>query len=657
MNGRSAVDSMLQTLHGCLDARSGCAGTEIMNTSELSVKGHLLLSTLILAMLAGLCLLSPARSHAQPPPPMDRFRWIRNLDDLYPREGGKQLSRPMLTRQSVDIPLPDPSFAVDFMHYPTSAQIALFLDQLGDAYPGLVEVVTAGQSWQDRPIMAVRLGSRAAGDPDRQPALYVDGQHHANEAISAQVVLYFVWYLASQYGYDPLVTQLLDTRTVYAIPCVNPDGNDIFLDSDQGQRRTANPAVSDDDGDGLFDEDGREGAGYGSYDVYHYEFDADWVAAHPDDPFVAGWQSHEVSRRFVGIFDNEGSEVPQVDDDGDGQTGEDPPGGVDANRNYDSHWELGSDNPRTETYHGRAAFSEPETQTVRDFVLARPNIVTACSFHSGADVLLHPWAWSSEAELPDRFWYEMLSRKGSQLTERGGFHGAPHAWTARGVYTASGSTIDWLYEHGILAWTPEVYGASGLSFAERITATNTYSVGLSPGEGFNPSPADIPLTVNRWLDWNLYLLAATPNVGLSRIDVSLGTLNVTVANDGLLPLDVQVSLQVGRVLYTTTVTGLSAAERTWSVPFQPQPLVQTVSITLTGRSRISTANGPPQIEVVRLAIEEETVSIVKGQLEPFVRLGDSFGGWFSGREWDTPEYHLGPPLLFEHFLPNLRQGG
>lgn len=36
---------------------------------------------------------------------------------------------------------------------------------------------------------------------------------------------------------------------------MNPDGNGIFLDSDQRQRKTANPTVSDDDGDGLFDED------------------------------------------------------------------------------------------------------------------------------------------------------------------------------------------------------------------------------------------------------------------------------------------------------------------------------------------------------------------------------------------------------------------
>ena len=599
-----------------------------------------------------------APAQAGPPVPADRFRWVEGLDDLYPREYGIHLSRPLPTRRLMEIPLPDPSFAVGFTHYPTSAEMVLFLGQLEDAYPGLLEVIEVGQSWQDRSIMAIRVTSEAVGDPDAKPALYVDGQHHAREAISAQTVLYFVWYLASQYGSDPLVTHLLDTRTVYAIPSVNPDGNDIFLDSDQRQRKTANPTVSDDDGDSLFDEDGREGAGYGTYDVYHYEFDPDWVAAHPENPLVGNWSHHVVSHAFVGVFDDEGTEILQIDDDGDGQAGEDPPGGVDPNRNYDSHWEMGNDDPRTGTYSGPAAFSEPETRTVRDFVLARPNIVAASSFHSGSDVLLHPWGWSATVPLPDWLWYEKLSRKGSQLTEVNGFHGAPHAWTARGLYPGSGSTMDWLYEQGILAWTPEAYGASALAFTQRITTTNIYTVGLSIGEGFNPPPGEIPLTADRWLHWNVYLLAATPNVGLSEVDVSSGTVTVTVANDGLLRLDVGVVVEVAQEITSTAMDGLSSAERAWSVSLPPGPLTQTATITLTAWSKVGTAAGALQVEVVELEIQEESVRVVKGRLEPFVKLGDSFGGWFAGREWDTPgEYHLGPPLLFEWFLPIVGRGG
>ena len=35
---------------------------------------------------------------------------------------------------------------------------------------------------------------------------------------------------------------------------------------------------------------------------------------------------------------------------------------------------------------------------------------------------------------------------------------------------------------------------------------------------------------------------------------------------------------------------------------------------------------------------------------------DTFGGWYAGPEWDTPEYRMGSRLLFERFLPHLRSG-
>ncbi|MBM3190717.1 MAG: hypothetical protein FJZ90_18610, partial [Chloroflexi bacterium] len=554
------------------------------------------------------------------------------------------------------LPVPDESFALRFDRYPTSAEIALFLEQLEAAYPALVEATTAGYSWEGRPLTAVRLGNKASGDPDQRPALYLDGQHHAREAIGAQAALYFLWRLASQYGSDALITRLLDTRTVYAIPCANPDGNDVFVLPDQRQRKNANPTATDDDRDGLYDEDGRENAGYGTYELYRYEFAAAWLEAHPDDPLVGDWFRHVTERRELGLFTAEGEPIPQIDDDGDGLYGEDPPGGVDPNRNYDSHWALASGNPLAHDYRGVAPFSEPETRAVRDYVVARPNIVAGLSYHSGTDLLLHPWAWSGSAALPDRFWYAMLSRKASQLTEANGFRGTAHGWAARALYQAGGSTLDWLCDQGILAWSPEAYGASTVSSATRITSTNAFTVALSVGEAFNPPPDEIPLSADRWLRWNLYLLAAAPNVGVSRIAATAEGLRVAVANDGLLPLDVQVSASGSEVFTQTLMTYLSAAERAWMLPLAMDPLTQTVALTLTAAMGAGSL-ARVQEEALALEVSSAGLLVAEGEQEPFMELGSAFGGWFAGREWDTATYHLGPALLEETHFPLIARGG
>jgi hypothetical protein len=298
-----------------------------------------------------------------------RFRWIDAVEAPHPREFPNRLSRRLARYEMAAAASLPTGLAVDFAHYPSSADVLTFLAELEALYPHLVEIYQVGESWQGRPILGLRLGNETAGDPDLRPALYLDGQHHAREAISQQIVLYTVWHLLTSFGTDPLVSHLLNTRTVYAVPSVNVDGNDIWLDEDHTQRRTANPTSSDDDIDSLFDEDPANGMGYGTYQVYRYDFEQDWADDHPDDPFAPGWEAHHLGTEYLGVFDELGSEVPQLDEDQDGLTNEDPVGGVDANRNYDAFWHLGDADPRSPFYRGPTVWSEPEPTAVRDFVL------------------------------------------------------------------------------------------------------------------------------------------------------------------------------------------------------------------------------------------------------------------------------------------------
>jgi hypothetical protein len=614
----------------------------------------------VVLLLGLLAQLQPLKAADRPPVDL-KFRWIEELERLSPREFPDRLSRSQPRYEAGPRVLSPSGLSADFAHYPISSETTAFIAELEGLYPHVLESYEIGQSWQGRPIMALRLGNENTGDPDDRPALYLDGQHHAREAISQQIVLYTVWQLLANYGSDPLVTHLLDTRTVYAVPSVNVDGNDVWLADDFTQRRTTNPNASDDDLDGSFDEDPANGMGYGSYMVYRYDFEQEWADAHPEDPFVPGWEDHFLGSEYLGVFDGQGNQVPQADDDDDGSKNEDPLGGVDANRNYDARWDLGDADPKSPFYRGPTVWSEPGSSAVRDFVLGHERLVTALSYHSGADMIMHPWGWSADADLADAVMYELLSRKGSQLTESHGFLGSPHAWAARELYAAPGTAMDWLYGQGIYAWTPEAYGASSIVSSERMDSSGSFRVDVSVGVGFNPDPSDIPQTVQRWDRFNTYLLAATPHVLVTGVAVEDGVLDLRVANDGFIPVELTVTVTGGGGFEDSeTVPYLQAAERLVSIDYPGGPAARMLSVTLTAQSLAGTTKKEIQEERLVLWIEERggacLVYVVQGSVEEFTDLGGYFGegGWLAPREWDASGiYHLGPPLIHETFLPAL----
>jgi hypothetical protein len=443
------------------------------------------------------------------------------------------------------------------------------------------------------------------------------------------------------------------------LPSVNVDGNEIFLSDDFSQRRTANPGSSDDDGDGSFDEDPANGMGYGTYRVYRFDFEQDWADAHPGDPFADGWQAYFLGMEYVGVFDGEGTEVPQADEDSDDATNEDPDGGVDPNRNYEFHWSLADGDPKSSFYRGPEPWSEPEVQAVRDFVLAHEHIITGLTYHSGADMILHPWSWSEDADLRDLLIYELMSRKGTQLTHSQGFAGSPHGWAARGLYEAPASAMDWMYAQGVYAWTPEVYGGSLIAYAERIGDSGSFHVGLSEGVAFNPDGVDIVETVQRWNLFSLYVLAATPTLQVTSVSAEDDELRLTVGNEGFIPIAVTVVVDgQGGFHAEKEVKHLQAAEAVVSVEYPAQPSVQTLAVTVSAQSLVGTAVRELEARRLDLRIEPrpwgQKVTVVDGDVGEFWDLGDSFdaGGWLASAAWDVPGvFHLGPRFVQELHLP------
>jgi carboxypeptidase T len=128
--------------------------------------------------------------------------------------------------------------------------------------------------------------------------------------------------------------------------------------------------------------------------------------------------------------------------------------GVDLNRNYGFKWGTGGSSTSTssDVYMGKAPFSEPETQAVRDFVSAHVNTKVLLSFHTFSELILYPWGHKYDGieTTRDQQTFQKLASTMAQWN-----HYTPEQ--ASDLYIASGDTTDWAYgTHGIFAFTFEL---------------------------------------------------------------------------------------------------------------------------------------------------------------------------------------------------------
>lgn len=135
--------------------------------------------------------------------------------------------------------------------------------------------------------------------------------------------------------------------------------------------------------------------------------------------------------------------------------------GVDINRNYGYKWGLddngSSPNPGSDTYRGPSAFSEPETQNMKQFI-EEHNFKIALNYHSYSNLLLYPWGYQ-DAPCPDDAIFnahaQMMTRDNNYVYGAG----------SSTIYPTNGGSDDWMYGDSesrdpVFAYTPELGSSS-----------------------------------------------------------------------------------------------------------------------------------------------------------------------------------------------------
>ena len=89
--------------------------------------------------------------------------------------------------------------------------------------PKLFKVEVIGQTWENRDIIAVSI-TKDVDTNKEKPALFYTGTIHAREWIGIELSLAFAQYILEHIDYDPQLNAILDSSSLYMVPCANPDG-------------------------------------------------------------------------------------------------------------------------------------------------------------------------------------------------------------------------------------------------------------------------------------------------------------------------------------------------------------------------------------------------------------------------------------------------
>jgi carboxypeptidase T len=91
------------------------------------------------------------------------------------------------------------------------------------AYPTLVDLFSLGKSQEGRDIWAGKISANVSVDQGK-PEVLIDALHHADERMTVEQALYMLRILTDEYHTDAQIHRLLDSRTIWIVFALNPDG-------------------------------------------------------------------------------------------------------------------------------------------------------------------------------------------------------------------------------------------------------------------------------------------------------------------------------------------------------------------------------------------------------------------------------------------------
>jgi hypothetical protein len=407
----------------------------------------------------------------------------------------------------------NPKVPMQWSRYYNHAGITDFCRKMAAAHPDLVKLSSIGKSYQGRDLWLLTVTDFKKGKHEEKPGFYLDGNIHSNEIQGTEFAMYAAWYLAENFKDIDFIKELLADRVFYIVPSINPDGRDHYMKAPNNPNSPRSGMIPiDNDRDGLVNEDGfNDLDGDGHITMMIRKSPTGRFRKDINDP-----------RRLVQVATDEIGEYEMLgyegyDVDGDGRVNEDGEGYYDPNRDWGWKWQP---NPIQNGAY-KYPFSIPENRAVRDFVMTRPNIAGAQSFHnSGGMILRGPGAEEDIGTYnpADVRIYDAIGKMGEKLIP-----GYRYLVVYKDLYSVFGGELDWFYGgRGIYTFTNELW-----------TSYQYFNVPAQRGGGFGNNEA---------YEFDQYLLFGDALVSWKEFDhpqfgkIEIGGVkkNFTRANPGFL---------------------------------------------------------------------------------------------------------------------------
>ena len=114
-------------------------------------------------------------------------------------------------------------FPRGFQGYHSYTELSSEIAQVAAAHPDIVSVFSIGKSYQGRELWAAKVSDNVTVD-EAEPEVLFDGTHHSDEHMATEMTLHILHWLVDGYGTNARITNIVNSREVYIVFLVNPDG-------------------------------------------------------------------------------------------------------------------------------------------------------------------------------------------------------------------------------------------------------------------------------------------------------------------------------------------------------------------------------------------------------------------------------------------------